>query len=72
MGGGGGGICIRVYTGVGGMKVCVIAKLSVSLGWGGGGGICIRVYIGVGGVKVCVIAKLAWSESEQEFLYNIF
>ena len=53
------------------MKVRVIAKLSVSLG-GGGGGICIRVYIGMGGMKVCVIAKLAWSESEQEFLYNIF
>ena len=71
-GGGGGCICI-VYIGVGGwMTVRVIAKLSVSLGWGGGGGICIRVYIGMGGMKVCVIAKLAWSESEQEFLYNIF
>ena len=34
---GGGGICIRVYIGMGGMKVRVIAKLSVSLGWGGGG-----------------------------------
>ena len=38
------------------MKVCVIAKLSVSLGLGGG--ICIRVYIGMGEMKVCVIAKL--------------
>ena len=29
-GGGEGGVCIRVYIGVGGMKVCVTAKLSLS------------------------------------------
>ena len=43
--GGGGGICIRVYIGMGGMKVCVIAKLSVSLGWGGGGAVYVLEYI---------------------------
>ena len=31
-GGGGVHICMRVYTGVDGMKVWVIAKLSISLG----------------------------------------
>ena len=32
------GICMRVYIGVDGMKVWLIAKLSMSLGWRGWGG----------------------------------
>ena len=43
--GGGGAICMRVYIGVGGMKVWVIAKISMSLGGVVAGGMCIRVYI---------------------------
>ena len=38
---------MRVYIGVGGMKMWVIAKISIALG-GGGGAICIREYIGLG------------------------
>ena len=30
-------ICMRVYIGVGGTKVWVIAKISIALGLGGGG-----------------------------------
>ena len=52
-------ICMRVDIGVGGMKVWVIAKISIALGLWGGGGICIRVYIGVGGMKMWVIAKIS-------------
>ena len=62
---------------LGGMKVWVITKSRMSLGWGvwvvwGGGGIFIRVYIGVGGMKVCMIAKLCLSESKREFLYTLY
>ena len=39
---------MRVYIGVGGMKMWVIAKISIALGGGGGGAICIREYIGLG------------------------
>ena len=43
------GICMRVYIGVCGMKVWVIAKTRITLRWGGGGGggISIRVQDGV-------------------------
>ena len=34
----GDGICMRVYIGVGGMKVWVISKTRITLRGGGGGG----------------------------------
>ena len=37
----GGGICMRVYIGVGGMKVWVIAKTRITFGGGGGGGVYV-------------------------------
>ena len=36
---------MRVYIGVGGMKVWVIAKISIALGFGGGGGVYVLEYI---------------------------
>jgi len=69
--GGMGCICMRVYIGVAGMKVWMIAKISIWLG--GMGGICIGGYIfRVGLMNVSVTAKISLSESKREFLYYIF
>ena len=70
----GDGICMRVYIGVGGMKVWVISKTRITLRGRGGRGdegvICIRVQ---GGVNESLCDKLNQflSESKREFLCNI-